>query len=202
MARKHKRRKSRRYVAAPKRRKRRMSGPQPQVVGARKRRRHKMHGPKRRTRKRMGAQGAGGGNMIAEYAGLVFGTGIGLFTAEIGGRAAVNAMGGGPGAIAGIAAVKLGASLGTFAVGKNMGNNSFVKGIGVGFAGSAANDGFRALHGAGIVSGTTVVVREIQDRGNNVRQLQPAANSQVNAVPVMGEMPYHDDWHYANVVND
>jgi hypothetical protein len=201
MARKTKRRKARRHVSAPKRRRKRMSGAQPQVVGARRTRRktrHKMHGAKR-GRRRMGASG-GGGSMWSEFFGYAVGTGVGLFAAEIGGRAAVNAMGGGPGPTAGIAAVKVGAGAGTFAIGYNM-RNSFVKGIGVGFTGSAANDGFRALQGAGIVSGTEVVIRKIQDRGDNMRQLQPAASSSssVNAIPVMGEN--HDDWHYANVVN-
>jgi hypothetical protein len=189
MARKKTRRRKRRthVSAAPRRRKRRMNASAPVIGSPRKRRRkHHMSGRKHKRRRMSGADisrpGAG------EYIALVLGTGLGLTSAEIGTPAMYNTLGQPM-----TAGLKVLTSIGTYALAVGpLKNNGFVKGISIGLAGSAANDGFRALRGAGIMSGVSDVVIEIKD---GQRKLKPGAQQQI-------EQPAQQmNGNYAQVMN-
>lgn len=195
-------RKRRRAVSAPKRRRRRVSGAATAPVIGRSRKRRRVHGAKRRHKRgrRMGAPGSSG---VAEYLGLLLGTGVGLTVAEIATPMMGNAI-----TPIGSSVVKGIASVTTFAIAKNMmRDNAFVKGVSIGFGGSAINDGLRALRANGVISGPGDVVMEVKVRNPHNKQLMPGQNdmpmvSGKRDAPVIGCSEVDEDWHYANVINE
>jgi hypothetical protein len=183
-----KRRTKRRRVSAPRRTKRRKRsiGLSPSVIGSPRRRKRRRHSVGRKGRRRIGAHsrgGSGGQSTLGEFAGLTLGVGTGLFVATLGWKA-INGPNTSPGNILMGAALKAVAGGALFYVGKkHMGNNAFVKGTGIGFEGSAINDGFNYMQSTGMISGPKMMNIELKDPSAQQRFLYPRGGANVNGGP-------------------
>jgi len=176
-------------VAAPRKRRKRVGASAP-VIGSPRRRRSKKMGARKHRRKRMGASVTMSKPGAGEFIFTTLGIGMGLTVAEMLTNPMYNVMG--PVVTAG---TKLGAGIGAYALGAyGLNNNGFVKGLGYGFTGSAANDGIRALRGGGYMSGPGDTIITIKDEG---RQLNPGnkhlAVPMAKSAPVIGDYTHYQE---------